>query len=476
VEIYAEERNKLEIDWFESQFNHFSSAGYNFENVRFISKLDITSDTIENIGIDFRNCFSSSPIRISSTISTSIAFTGKNSLYENDVRIWGGRLGNLLWNDGKFNAEISIVLVAIRHNLSILGSEFSDKFIYRRIELEGQNFNQNLPLEIWIQDSKFQNGIEFHGESFCSDKLTINFSEKSSGVIDFRNTFFKEVLFKGINFNNSVFLRDCSYDRLTFSHFFNKALISLNNNNPDEGKGNPEQLLIENSNLGNTEFYDFDFSIYPSVRIIDSRLDSIFTYGATWFENGQLNVQESEGNRIKILSQQREIFRQLKLAAEKQSDRITALDFKAREVEIHAEIIKGKNVSANQSFKNWLIKIGDLTSIWIGKTNDHGHNWIKPLLLILGVSTAFFLLLFVLADTEISIVPDLSNKGFHYLFAKAHGHLAVWPQLFNPTRRVSDMFKVIEHPFWVYFLDGLQRIILAFFIFQIVSAFRKFVK
>lgn len=325
------------------------------------------------------------------------------------------------------------------------------------------------------------------------------FSEKSSGVIDFRNTFFQEVIFKGINFNNSLFLRDCSYDKLTFSHFFNKALVSLNNNKP-EGKGNPEELLIENSNLGNTEFYDFDFSHYPSVRVIDSRLDSIFIYGATWFIDSQLNIDSETTNQTKILSQKREIYRQLKLAAEKQSDRITSLDFKAKEVETHKNLIRSerseseniftqsvkpisllikklKESSFYQNISSWFSYKSDLISINLGKTNDHGQNWIKPFLLVFFITLlAFYPLIVISGDSGISWKWDWSAEGWSLFWCKMGQNDSVFWQLFNPTRRVRDMFpnQIIEAS--THFWDGLQRIFLAFFIFQIVSAFRKFVK
>lgn len=465
VDIYSEEGNNIEIDWFESHRNQFSKAGYTFEGVTFKSKLDITADTIENMGIDFKNCLSGSPIRISSLVSPALSFTGKSSKISNDLRIWGGKIGSIVWYDGLFENEISISSVAIRKTLSIIGSEFQDKFTFRRKDTDSQTFNHNLPEEIWIQDSKFKNGIEFSGDCFTIDKLTVVFSEKSSGVIDFREIYFSEVNLKGNNFNNSLFLRDCTYDRLFLSHLFNKSLISFNNNNPDGKKGNPSELRIQNSNLGNTEFYDFDFSSYPVVRIIDSRLDNIFVNGVEWFASTQLQVDELETDPKKILSQRREIYRQLKLAAEKQSDRITALEFKTKEVETHRLTLElGK------------VKKADRWAILAGKTNDHGQDWIKPLWTIILVSLGFFFPLFFIADAEINFWPDFSMDGIKLLGSKLSDHSKVIPQLFNPTRRVSDMFKVIEYPFWVYLLDGLQRIILAFFIFQIVSAFRKFVK
>lgn len=453
------------------------SESLSIENSSFEESVGIFRTEILGYGLRFENTKVGGTLRLTPTKCKKISFIGKSSLFKDNVFIIGQNLDSIVFNNGEFQGEITIENTSIAEYLSIFGTTFQDSF--KVLASESPSFPAFKNLEVNIQDSQFNNGFIFTGENSAIQKLQINFSEKSSGVIDFRNTFFKEVLFKGINFNNSVFLRDCSYDRLTFSHFFNKAIISLNNNNyPDEGKGNPEQLLIENSNLGNTEFYDFDFRIYPSVRIIDSRLDSIFTYGTTWFENRQLNVEESQASRLKILSQRREIFRQLELAAEKQSDRITALDFKAREVEIHAQLIQERENDPNRGFQNWLIRKGDIAAIWLGKTNRHGQSWLLPFGLLILATILIYSLLVIAADPIISWKWDWSTEGWSLFKQKMSEHFTVFWQLFNPTRRFKDLFDFgkIPIPASAYFLDGLQRIILAFFIFQIVSAFRKFVK
>ncbi|WP_140160522.1 hypothetical protein [Algoriphagus antarcticus] len=439
-----------------------------------LNSFDFLGGIIRKMGLQFISVEVSNRLRISPIKCSNLIISGKDSLFHKTVNISGTEYGSIIFDSGIFKDEIVIQDISISGFLSFAVADFESEV---RLSFDNKNVKVFNIREVHILDTKFKNGIQFDGQKIISEKLQINFSEKSSGVIDFRNTFFKEVLFKGINFNNSVFLRDCSYDRLTFSHFFNKALISLNNNNyPDEGKGNPEQLLIENSNLGNTEFYDFDFSVYPSVRIIDSRLDSIFTYGATWFENGQLNVEESEVNQRKILSQRREIFRQLKLAAEKQSDRITSLDFKAREVEVHAQLIQQRRNDPNTGFQNWLIRTGDLASIWLGKTNHHGQSWLLPFGLLILATILIYPLLVISADCIISWKWDWSAEGVSLFWEKITKYDSIFWQLFNPTRRVRDMFPDQTIDASAHFWDGLQRIFLAFFIFQIVSAFRKFVK
>jgi hypothetical protein len=479
VKMQSEEGNILEIDWFESYHNNFSKAGYNFENVTFLSKVDFTADKIENIGIDFRDCISRSPIRIDSILSPGIAFVGTDSIFHKDIRIWGGKLTSLIWNDGTFKSEIDISAVKIEKHFSLIGSTFEDRFTFKRKDTSGQVRNLCLPNEIYIKDCSFNNGFQFNGDKIKGNKLQIVFSEKSSGVIDIQDTFFKEVELKGNNFNNSVFLRDCSYDKLTFEKFFNRSLISLNNNIPSLNDGLPKEIRVKNSNLGNTEFYDFDFSVYPLVRVIDSRIDNIYAFGVEWFDKNQLHVDEEETSTLKILSQKREIYRQLKLASEKQSDKITSLFFKAREIQLHQEVLENKkkqSFSGKRSQISHLFqKQSDLISINLGKTNNHGQNWIMPLIWIIAITLSFYPFLMILSDPKISFAWNWTPEGWNLFWDKFGKHGKAIPQLFNPARRLSDLFEN-TNSFWLHFLDGLHRIILAFFIFQIVSAFRKFVK
>lgn len=479
VKMFSEEGNILEIDWFESHQNVFSKAGYNFENVTFKSKVDFTADIIENIGIDFRDCISRSPIRIESISSPTIVFVGADSIFHKDIRIWGGKITSLIWNDGTFKSEIDISAVKIEKYFSLNGSNFEDKFTYKRKDTNEQVINLSLPDEIYIQDCSFNNGFEFKGDNTKGNKLTLNFSEKSSGVIDIQDTFFKEVELKGNNFNNSVFLRDCSYDKLTFEKLFNRSLISLNNNNPISNDGFPKELKIENSNLGNTEFYDFDFSVYPTVRVIDSRIDNIYAFGVEWFQESQLYVDNEEKSNLKILSQKREIYRQLKLAAEKQSDKITSLFFKAREIQLHREVLENKKkpilASKRSQIYYWIQKQSDLISINLGTTNNHGQNWIYALLWIIAITLAFYPFLMILSDPQIAFAWNWTHDGWDFFWDKFWEHSKAIPQLFNPARRLPDLFGN-TNSFWLQFFDALHRIVLAFFIFQIVSAFRKFVK
>jgi hypothetical protein len=443
----------------------FLNGSISFNNTEVNEMCDINFNNFNHGSLRLVNNKILCGCRLSVNKNLSLHFYGRESVFEKPVFIYHGSYRSIDFSDIRFHDEVDLIACSIEEEIKLIGNTFEDRlWILSKDETDNSICNVT-PNEVWIQNNRFENGFKYNPEKNLVNRLIAVFSEKSSGVMEFQNGVFNKVEILGSNFNNSLFFRDCLYSYLDISNFFNKALISFNSNFPNNTLAEFEEIRIENSNLGNIEFYDFDFSIYQVVRIIDSRLDNIFANGVEWFRPDQLQVDDSETDLKKILSQKREIYRQLKLAAEKQSDRITALEFKAKEVETHRLTLElGK------------VKKADRLAILAGKTNDHGQNWVKPLWVIILISFGFFFPLLFIADPEIHFWPDFSLDGLKLLGGKFSEHSKIIPQLFNPTRRVSDMFKVIEHPFWVYLLDGLQRIILAFFIFQIVSAFRKFVK
>src|SRR5690606_27089633 len=194
---------------------------------------------------------------------------------------------------------------------------------------------------------------------------------------------------------------------------------------------------------------------------INSRIDNIFVNGVEWFNDHQLKVDEDEKKELKILSQKREIYRQLKLASEKQSDRISSLYFKSKEIQTHKSYLrikrgkKSKNIIEKViffieeaitkileklklpdkyvQFKNYLAYQSDHISIYLGETNDHGQNWIKPIFLIVVITIAFYPILMITSDPEISFTRDWTSEGWRLFWDKVTANGKAFPQLFNPA-------------------------------------------
>ena len=115
--------------------------------------------------------------------------------------------------------------------------------------------------------------------------------------------------------------------------------------------------------------------------------------------------------------------------------------------------------------------------MWVGQTNNFGTHWGKPLLILLIFSLIFYCYIIVGISDEITYVIDINRNNLTVTFNILLKHLYTLPQLLNPIHSIKEIFPEYESiGFTVYMLDFVLKVLLAFFIFQIISAFRKFMK
>lgn len=119
---------------------------------------------------------------------------------------------------------------------------------------------------------------------------------------------------------------------------------------------------------------------------------------------------------------------------------------------------------------------GDRISLWLGQTNNFGANWGKPLWLSLAITLLFFPFMAIAADNTISMRPSCSVEGLEKFFSVCVHHFGAFFQMLNPARIPVRMFPDMKLSWDLYALDFVHRIILAFLIYQIIVAFRKYVK
>ncbi|MDP1744660.1 MAG: hypothetical protein Q8L90_03730 [Bacteroidota bacterium] len=242
----------------------------------------------------------------------------------------------------------------------------------------------------------------------------------------------------------------------------------------------------------------------------------------TWFTPEQLNNGEEaatlknikkhknvEPNLHSLLHKFKSIqetFRQLKYATIKQGDIPLSLEFQKIEMQYYWKGIKmqpkqrwtkllslleieGTNnetpfpiqlkncfgIIKNHFNRNWNERI----ILWSSQTNDFGQNWIKPLALLFLFSFVCYIPVgFLTSDT-------LNYDKFANSWIDIRQNVKIvcwdnirnWLVLLNPAHRIKDIDENIDkYSHWVYFWDLLGRVVISFFIFQTVSAFRKFHK
>ncbi|MGY6521372.1 MAG: hypothetical protein ACXIUD_06560 [Mongoliitalea sp.] len=393
---------------------------------------------------------------------------GKDLVFKDNLNIWRVKgLDKLSITSGKFEGDIKIIKPIISDKMDFQNLEISKSLIIDYKDEQSENLpNYSFP-EIYFKGCTVNEGFYLRGENTNCNKITIPFSPQIKGRLSFYGTNFKELHFSGTNSDNNISFNNCGFGKFHLNDFVNLKILSINGLNAAFQEDNNSEIQITDSNLGTWVLSNFNFKSFSKIIWKDSLVSDLKTSSIKWFEDNTLQIDgESDPNTC---LRRRELYRQLKLASEKEGDRISALEFKSRELKAYFNALKVLNK------KWWTI---DRITLCLGLTNNHGQNWFLPLVLILAFTTfPFYPLILMAADSEISLCclecDFISFKTFGNKFCN---YGAVWPSLFNPARRISGLFPEAENSFALGFWDGLQRIVLAFFIFQIVSAFRKFVK
>ncbi len=394
-----------------------------------------------------------------SIISSSGGYSFINSKFAKDIYIVGGEVASIICNGSEFKEAVR--LQAIKNNGSFTSS--SDVF-EKAVQIDFDDSSSGIfgyQKSIYFQESKFSAGLLVNGSEFIIESLTIVCSQELQGTIHFNDCRVLVTEIKNYSHGVNIIFSYVRFGKLNFDNYTNDGNLTLSSCSSLDIEDS--YVAIQHSNLGKAQFMNFSLESFKRVRIFDSILSSIEFSGISWFTDTALDV----GAKATSDQKRREVYRQLKQASEKQNDRIQALRFQAIELAAF-----GNMVRKEEGFLG-----NDRLILWLSLTNDFGLNWRKPFAYLITITTLlYFPLVFSVSD-RLTWRPACNSKDVINTLEEFWSYSYVWPQLFNPARPIKQIFNTGKDlAFGAYFWDGVQRIVLAFFIVQIVSAFRKFVK
>ncbi|MCK4922744.1 MAG: hypothetical protein KAS71_16945, partial [Bacteroidales bacterium] len=450
--------NKLQVRSIYSKTGSFAINDSTVETL-----FDVSQARLIN-GLEIRkNSIINSKVRIENVTASSITFT--ESTFDTDVHIWAGKIGNLIFNDGLFNDDLFITAVPIAGSMTIIGTEFKKSINFK---LHDETNNKTGSLEtIYISSGKFNEQFVVNGSNETIRKLTVKFSKQLEGALHFNSCNIKETELSGENHNGNIVFNHSNFNKLSFDFFSNYSTISIIS---AKAFGLNSELTIQHSNLGKSQFFNTFFNTFEIISIYNSILIDIVVANVKWFNDKNLNSKTAETSPD--YTQKKEIYRQIKFVLERQGDRISSLKFKALEMNAYK---KELFESVEKRFKR--IFNGNRFILWIGQTNDYGQNWIKPILFAIGFGLLFHFLIVIGISEKLSYQPNLNIESLLITWNEYWSNLNTLPQLMNPAHFLQRLFPNAQDiSFTVYFLDYLLKIILAFFIYQVISAFRKYMK
>ena len=209
-----------------------------------------------------------------------------------------------------------------------------------------------------------------------------------------------------------------------------------------------QQLCFEDSDLSGFRFRSCYFSTFQEMQVQGSTFDAIKCTSTTWPGKVVSLDKDKKHDYFEV----REACRQLKLAMDAHHDRVSHLQFHALEMNAYRKTLKWQ----------WHTLI-DKLSLLAARTNSFGLKWQWPLwYLLVGVPVLTYLMYWAYGGA----LPYLQSGGY-----------MDWSTAFillNPTHQISHLNMGPNPGIGVGAIDFLSRLYIAFFIYQLVAAFRKF--
>lgn len=431
----------------------------------------------------FLDCDLCTNIEIANSVIDNLSFGDHNvnSKRPTNLTISETRIGNLYL----LRSNIAIIHIYKSIIVQELTTEFPVNSIDIRLDLndclfQGKVLIQGTINEVVMEYCKFENEVLMYlepeaitrsfrlrgcnfakafiveGANRVIELIEVTGEDTFSGIITFIRTNIDTLSLSNIFANATINFQRSVLKTIEFSEYSNVGVISFLA--CDTAKGGTFKAI--NSDLAKTRFLGFNFRNFDDLTLSNSFLSEIICSSCEWFDD----VQLKQFRKIRFYGK-REVYRQLKQAAEKQGNRIQALEFQAREL----KAFRWEIASRQHLFTS------DRLALLLGLTNGFGLNWLLPMGLLIGTTIIFYVLMIIYASPSITFTPaksftDVSNTLMLFL-----DRSEVLIQLFNPAHNLSHLFRD-SVPTSVYWLDGIHRIIAAFLIVQIVSAFRKFFK
>jgi hypothetical protein len=372
-----------------------------------------------------------------------------------------------------------------RHHLTFKNCDFQEPISFFRVKLNTVDFiNCSSKSQVWIEDNEisllrisFSNcsDIKFHGSGKYNtciigfwgnrtnvDNIFLGF-DGIEGSLTITKTYAKRIDIYGTLNNANLNLIDSFINSLLFTSFRNNKKVQISNIQPIESRGS--FLTINQSNLGETEFYNINFSLFEEFNIVNSYIANSSFININW----HLNINALPGlytpnfdnrntlSKRSLEEKRKENFRQLKSASTKAGDTLSEGKFHAYEMNSYYQLLSWKKT------KDFGTKIILLFS---NRFSNYGQSLSLPLFWLL----AGHLILFTTAMALGGFCPlhisfnHPTSKGFEIAFEKFFVYI-------NPLRKTESSL-----PNYLIIIDITMRIWSSYMIYNIIRATRRFIK
>jgi len=353
-------------------------------------------------------------------------------------------------------------------------------FLLRNMIIQNVNFVNLKGAEIKSYDSIVnvfslngctESSIDFGGKQNSINELIISSSEISSFRVKsatikkleaYHNNFAifeiggirSEIIFGSFDLSNCIF-KGFDINKTVFNELFNMKSNRLESpsiisNSVFDGRASFLNHDLANVTLDNLNFNNSKLS-FESSKIYSAKFSAIQWPKDYDLVNFRTKNDPKDQFYRRSLSEQ---YRQLKISHDKNGDKISMLNFYAKEMKEVLRISQmDKNMNSYDRFLLWTNR----------KFSNFGLSYTLPLKWLFLFHTIFFTLLVLLGYDGLSFVWPWNNLG------GIVESLGYYFYLLNPLHKLVDTSNG-----WILFADFFMRVVSSYFIFYFLKATRNF--
>ena len=388
-----------------------------------------------------------------------------NRISYNMLDIYDSKFGSFNINESYFKSELNIKSSTIREEAKIRLIKNSLLYIQKsifesKLNCEYDNeYKKESNGKIIIKDITVKEQAKFVSEhDIFFDTIDINVTPQLIGEISFIGFNIKDrLVLSGFNKNADIRFLAVAAHSVIFIGYMNwgtTSFLFLRSYLPDK-----ESFFscLGPTYMGTMIFDGSDIDSFTNIQILETSLNGIKYTNLKWPSPERIIPYQDLDE--KYWNKKKEIYRQLKYCAEDNKDKIQTLIFKAYEID------------AYQHTLSWKRDFSDLLMLWLNKiSNNHGLSWNRGLFFTIFCGLLFYLIFYGCYD-------DLSYRMYFW------GNFIKYIWLFNG---IDDLIQFLNQPSnsfgdcLIRFLGSIcyiiGKILVAYGIFQTISAFRKYVK
>jgi len=413
---------------------------------QYITEAVYTNDTVFN-GIDvggileFQNCYFTGDFRISGSCNGKLTF--KNCVFEKEL---------IIDINTDYALNLDLIDVLVQKQLIIFGGKFNEvRTSFQRnpvIKINGGEF-KDFTIGYWGKQSEIKD-IYFE-------------TAKIDGVIALMKSAVQRIHISGNNKKCELYFEGFKVASLTIYRFLNEGRLRIQNMmaiKPTERS----EIVVYDSKLTNTEFYETDLSKF-NVILHDSFVSEtlfiniewpkyILPYGGTYISDDEKKIP----SKIIEAKKQKDVYRQIKFALNKQGDTIGEHYFHSLEMITYNKTLSGRER------RNWG------TKLVIGLSNifsDFGQSLSLPFLWLIGGGYFLYLLMISCFSYGNYKIVSCANNDWN-VFLNA---FAEFIRILNPLHKNDP-----ELMGWLLLIDIILRIWSSYMLYNFIRASRRFIK